>query len=97
MYFMIILEASVFPAPDSPEIMIHVSRFRCFIVRYAASAIANKCGEFSNSSRPAHVVWKERHAKRWLSLMSIAGIELCMVGECLVEGWLVAVGNGCTC
>lgn len=62
MYFIIILEASVFPAPDSPEIIIQVSRFRCFIVLYAASATANKCGEFSNNSRPAK---EERETGEW--------------------------------
>lgn len=52
MYFMMILDASVLPAPDSPEIIMHVSRLRCLIARYAASAMANRCGGFSNSSRP---------------------------------------------
>ena len=52
-YFIIIFEASVLPLPDSPDIMMHVSRVRCLIARYAASAIANICGVFSYNSRPA--------------------------------------------
>uniref|UniRef100_A0A182QMY6 Uncharacterized protein n=1 Tax=Anopheles farauti TaxID=69004 RepID=A0A182QMY6_9DIPT len=54
MYFIIIFDASVLPAPDSPEIMMQVSLLRCFSTRYAASAMAKMCGAFSNSSRPLY-------------------------------------------
>lgn len=54
MYFMIIFDASVLPAPDSPDIKIHVSVYRCFNILCAASAMAKMCGGFSKSSRPAN-------------------------------------------
>lgn len=41
---MIILDVSVFPAPLSPEITMHVSVPFRFIVRCAASASAKMCG-----------------------------------------------------
>lgn len=81
MYFMIILEASVFPAPDSPEIIMQVSRLRCFIVRYAASAMANKCGEFSNNSRPGEEP-RRNFSRR---------------GGRMENGEWGDGGNGCTC
>lgn len=52
-YFMIIFEASVLPLPDSPLITTHESWPRCFIHRWAWSAIANIWAGFSNNSRSA--------------------------------------------
>lgn len=53
MYFIIILEASVLPDPDSPLITIQVSRPCCFITLCEASAMANMWGGFSNNSLSA--------------------------------------------
>lgn len=52
MYFMIIFEASVFPAPDSPLITIQVSLPCCCITLCEASAMAKMCGGFSKNSLP---------------------------------------------
>ena len=46
-YFMMIFEVSVLPAPDSPEMTMHESVPFRFIVRYAASASAKMCGDRS--------------------------------------------------
>ncbi len=51
-HLMIILDASVFPDPDSPEITMQVSRPALFIVLYAASAMAKMCGGLSKISLP---------------------------------------------
>lgn len=49
---MMILLASVFPLPDSPEMTMHVSFPLRFIVLYAASPMAKMCGGRSKISRP---------------------------------------------
>ena len=51
-YFKMILDASVLPEPDSPDITMQLS-FPCrFIILKADSAMANICGGLSNISLP---------------------------------------------
>ncbi len=51
---MMILEASVFPLPDSPEMTMQESLRFLFMVLYAASAMAKICGGRSYISRPLY-------------------------------------------